>query len=528
MTTPDISPVSARPAKTRRLSPFRVIVAAVVTVAVLAGGTLFAQSWWAEATTTTAKPWFAGYVDVTATPSYAFEVPANKAARDVVLSFVVADNDDACTPSWGSYYSLDEAATSLDLDRRVARLEQQGGEAIVSFGGQANNELATTCTDATALENAYTTVIDRYDLTTIDLDLEGEALTGDSAERRASAIAAVQADREAAGKSLAVWLTLPVTPAGLTTDGTDAVAAFLAAGVDVTGVNVMTMDYGDSRGDLPMLEATTDALDSLHRQLGILYDNAGTTLTDSTLWTKIGATPMIGQNDVADEVFTLADAKALNAWAADKKLARMSMWSMNRDATCGPNYADVTRVSDACSGVEQDGVSFASVLGNKMTGLPEAGATTETTSEPVTPEADVVDDPATSPYPIWNENTTYLAKTKIVWHQNVYEAKWWTKGDLPDNPVLDAFQASWTLIGPVLPGETPAPVIEIPADTYAEWAGDAVYEKGDRIMYAGLAFEAKWWTQGDSPEAVSSDPDSSPWAALTDAQITEVISGKIG
>ena len=520
MTTPDISPVSARPAKTRRLSPFRVIVAAVVTVAVLAGGTLFAQSWWAEATTTTAKPWFAGYVDVTATPSYAFEVPANKAARDVVLSFVVADNDDACTPSWGSYYSLDEAATSLDLDRRVARLEQQGGEAIVSFGGQANNELATTCTDATALENAYTTVIDRYDLTTIDLDLEGEALTGDSAERRASAIAAVQADREAAGKSLAVWLTLPVTPAGLTTDGTDAVAAFLAAGVDVTGVNVMTMDYGQALGDDSMLKGSTDALTATHRQLGILYKAAGISLTDATLWTKMGATPMIGQNDVAGEIFSLDDAAAFNEWTSAKGLARMSMWSMNRDQTCGPNYADVKRVSDACSGVEQGELSFATLLGKKMTGSPEAGAIV-TTSEPV--EEEVVDDPATSPYPIWDENTTYLAKTKIVWHHNVYEAKWWTKGDLPDSPVLDEFEVSWTLIGPVLPGETPAPVITLPPDTYEEWSGKAIYEKGDRIMFSGIGFVAKWWTQGDSPEAVSTDPDTSPWQALTTEQVEAAV-----
>jgi len=526
MTTSETSPTVARPAKTRRLSPWRVATAAVVTIAVLTGGAFFAQTWWSEATTVTARPWFAGYVDVTATPSYAFEVPANKASRDVVLSFVVSDADDACTPSWGSAYTLDEAATSLDLDRRVARLEQQGGEAIVSFGGQANDELATNCTNATDLENAYSSVVDRYDLTTIDIDLEGEALTSASASRRAEAIAKVQADQVAADKSLAVWLTLPVTPAGLTTDGTDAVAAFLAAGVDVTGVNAMTMDYGDSKADLTMLAATTDALESVHRQLGILYDNAGVTLTDSTLWTKIGATPMIGQNDVADEVFTLADAKALNTWAAEKNLARMSMWSMNRDATCGPNYTELTRVSDACSGVDQGESSYATILGKKMTGLPEAGATTKTTSEPVA--AEVEDDPATSPYPIWDENTTYLAKTKIVWHQNVYEAKWWTKGDLPDNPVLDEYQVSWTLIGPVLPGETPAPVVTIPDGTYAEWAGAAVYEKGDRIMYAGIAFEAKWWTQGDSPEAVSSDPDSSPWTALTDAQISEVIDGKIG
>ena len=29
----------------------------------------------------------------------------------------------------------------------------------------------------------------------------------------------------------------------------------------------------------------------------------------------------------------------------------------------------------------------------------------------------------------------YPKNTKIVWHHNVYEAKWWTQGDVPDAPV---------------------------------------------------------------------------------------------
>jgi chitinase len=42
-------------------------------------------------------------------------------------------------------------------------------------------------------------------------------------------------------------------------------------------------------------------------------------------------------------------------------------------------------------------------------------------------------------------------------------------------------------------------------------------------MFQGLAFEAKWWTEGDSPEASSTEPDNSPWLALTEAQIRELL-----
>lgn len=38
-------------------------------------------------------------------------------------------------------------------------------------------------------------------------------------------------------------------------------------------------------------------------------------MSDKAFWAKIGATPMIGQNDLSNEIFTLADAKTLNQFA---------------------------------------------------------------------------------------------------------------------------------------------------------------------------------------------------------------------
>ena len=118
-------------------------------------------------------------------PRYAFEAPVSKEAEKVVLSFVVADPKDPCTPSWGAAYSLSEAASSLDLDRRVARLQQLGGTVAVSFGGLTNQELAVSCTDPAKLKSAYRAVVDRYNVSSIDLDVEGEALSDAAAlERR--------------------------------------------------------------------------------------------------------------------------------------------------------------------------------------------------------------------------------------------------------------------------------------------------------------------------------------------------------
>ncbi|MEJ3403424.1 carbohydrate-binding protein [Rathayibacter sp. YIM 133350] len=518
---------TATRASERRLSPWRVAVACLVLIALGAAG-FFGVRAWADGrpAADAAEPWFAGYVDVTATPTYAFETAKGHAPRDAVLSFIVSSPHDACSPSWGAAYSLEQAGDSLDLDRRIARLQQAGGSVAVSFGGQRNDELAVRCTDEQKLQAAYASVLDRYKVGTIDLDLEGDGLADlDAGKRRASAIAALQKSRHDAGDPLAVWVTLPVAPTGMTQQGTDAIAALLAAKVDLAGVNLMTMDYGSSIGahdDLATVAGT--ALTAAHRQLGVLYTRAGIHLGDASLWAKIGATPMIGQNDVESEVFTLADARRLDAWAVSTGIGRMSMWSANRDRTCGSNYVTTSIVSDSCSGIDQGGKTFAGALSKGFTGSVQLGERAVTTSEP-TSAAEVVDDPATSPYPIWAEGSSYLAGTKVVWHRNVYVAKWWTRGDLPDNPVLNDWETAWQLVGPVLPGEVPVAQATLAPGTYPEWTGASTYQKGDRVLFEGTPYTAKWWTQGDSPAASSSDPDSSPWVALTQAEIADVVNG---
>ncbi|MFC5678052.1 chitinase [Aeromicrobium endophyticum] len=512
----------------RRLSVPRL----AILVAIVGGLTFAGTSSWrhvqdAQAAGSHGAAWYAGYVDATVTPLYEFEQPASKAARDIVLSFVVADPDSACSPTWGGAYSLDAASDDIDLDRRIARLRQAGGSVVVSFGGAANSELSTACTDPSQLVDAYTSVVDRYDVRTIDLDIEGPALADAAAtQRRAAAIKALQVARAKAGKNLRVWLTLPVSPQGLSTEGRQVVAAMLEQKVELSGVNVMTMDYGGSRAkDQTMLDASTSALTATHRQLGQVYARAGQDVGSATLWRRMGATPMIGQNDVPGEIFSTAAAKGLSAFAAEKGLGRMSMWSLNRDRTCGANYPDVTVVSNSCSGVDQGAESFAALLRGTMTGSPDSTEVTPVVGGRAggrdSADNPVADDPATSPYPIWSADETYVEGTRVVWHRNAYVAKWWTLGDTPDDPVVDESASPWRLIGPVLPGEKPVQVPTLPSGTYPAWDQGAAYRKGERVMLRGTAFVAKWYSTGVSPDARATQNEPSPWRQLTDAEIRQ-------
>lgn len=510
----------------RRFSWLRLSIL-VLCVALLGAGASLGFGWWRDTAEARVEgnPWFGGYVDVTATPSYAFETATDPGTRNAVLAFVVAATDKTCTPTWGGSYSLDQASSDLDLDRRIARVRDQGRNVVVSFGGLLNDELALDCASVPALMGAYSAVIDRYRLDTIDLDLEGVGLTDTvSGQRRADAVAQLQKDYRAKGRNLAVWLTLPVVTTGLSEDGTNAVATFLKAGVDLAGVNVMTMNFGDTRAEgQSMAAASIAALTSTHRQLGVLYNAAGTRLGPQSLWRKLGATPMLGQNDQRGQVFTLQDAIDLNTFALGAEVGRLSVWSLNRDQPCSVNYPDITRVNDSCSGFAQGTGRFAASLARDFTGTPQQAAGSVTTPEPSTSASAIVDDPATSPYPIWNALSSYPAGTKIVLRGNVYEAKWWTRGDVPDDPVLQEAQTPWRLIGPVLPGETPVPVPTLPADFYPAWKADVAYPAGKRVLYRGIAFEARWWNTATSPESSLVDPGGSPWAALSQEEIRQAL-----
>lgn len=316
-----------------------------------------------EPSADTPAPWYAGYVDVTLPSEYELDKPPNPAAGLAVLSFIVAHPDDPCTPSWGGYLSLDKAGT-LGLDQRIAGLRANGGDVVISFGGQLEEELATVCPDLGALTEAYRSVVDRYGISTIDLDVEGNDLKDEESLRlRSEAVALLQQER-GPQNPLQVWLTLPVSPNGLEEESVAAVAQMLDSGVDLAGVNIMTMNFSDSRdGGQSMLDASTAAADATHEQLRDIYAQVGQRLDGQELWRKIGLTPMIGQNDVESDVFDLAAAESLNEFALSRGVGRMSMWSLNRDTACDPDESDLGQTSPTCSGVEQEPGAFSRILG---------------------------------------------------------------------------------------------------------------------------------------------------------------------
>jgi hypothetical protein len=68
---------------------------------------------------------------------------------------------------------------------------------------------------------------------------------------------------------------------------------------------------------------------------------------------------MIGRNDFAPEVFTLADADRLAALARARGLGGVAFWSLARDRPCPSATSDA---SSACSGVDAPAGAFTAAL----------------------------------------------------------------------------------------------------------------------------------------------------------------------
>lgn len=284
-----------------------------------------AQSWPAHV--------FAPYVDMGLYPTFDITSAARtQGVKYFNLGFVVADS--SAKPSWGGYDSYEISGTAFDTNLRaqVNALRGLGGDVAVSFGGASGLELAQAITDVNALKSAYQSVVDAYGLTRLDFDIEGSAAADrPSVDRRSQALAALQQTAAAAGKPLQVWLTLPVLPTGLTADGLYVVQSARRYGVNITGVNVMAMDYGDSAAPDPsghMGDYAIQAATSTFNQLKTLY---GASKSDAQLWGMIGVTPMIGLNDVTTETFDQAAARQLLAFAGQKGIGQIAFWSLNRD-----------------------------------------------------------------------------------------------------------------------------------------------------------------------------------------------------
>ena len=350
---PSVSPVSPTPSRSAPLSPS----GSATPSQTKSAGTAPSNSASSSPAASAGSPsggtaGFAPYVDTSLYPPFSLVSTAQATGvKQFNLAFVVSGGG-GCTPEWGGVTAIGNDPVAA----QTGALRAIGGDVRISFGGQAGSELAETCTTVPQLQAAYQQVISAYDVNKIDFDIEGAAVANTSANaRRDQALAAL----EAQDPGLQVSFTLPVLPSGLTTDGDAILTGAVQAGVKLSAVNVMAMDYGDGAAPNPSGQMGTFAIDAATATDAQVATALG--ISDAAAWSKIGVTPMIGVNDTSDEIFTVANAQQLAAFAASKHLAWLSMWSAARDTECPAGVQAFAQPT--CSSIASTAHQFMTTLG---------------------------------------------------------------------------------------------------------------------------------------------------------------------
>ena len=108
-------------------------------------------------------------------------------------------------------------------------------------------------------------------------------------------------------------------------------------------VNLMVMNFGEAKPDNCVVEGNRCAMAA--SSIAVARNFAREYLVPLQ---RIELTPMIGVNDLVDNVFTLGDARALASYVHNNDLGGLHFWSLNRDGACP---AGSKMLSPSCHGL---------------------------------------------------------------------------------------------------------------------------------------------------------------------------------
>ncbi|WP_344291420.1 carbohydrate binding domain-containing protein [Streptomyces synnematoformans] len=245
------------------------------------------------------------------------------------MAFILARN--GCNPAWDSQRPLtggqDEAA--------VNAIRAAGGDVVPSIGGWSGNKLGPNCSTAQALAGAYQKVIDAYDLTAIDVDIENTDEFENPAvqDRILNALKIVKQNNP----GLRTILTFPTLNTGPNSWGDRLIERAHALQADIDNFTIMPFNFG---GHSDMYGHTVNATEGLKAKLTSVFG-----WTDAEAYAHIGISGMNNNSDVG-EVTTPQIWTQIRDWANSHDIGRLAFWSVNRDR---PNW-EFTRITAGFTG----------------------------------------------------------------------------------------------------------------------------------------------------------------------------------
>lgn len=234
------------------------------------------------------------------------------------------------------------------------------------------------------------------------------------------------------------------------------VNSYVSAGVDPAKLNLGLAAYGQGWRDAqpePWTPATAGVVqitwDQLQqRDLEIIHEFT----PDGDFNATFGYDEEAGEFWSFDDPFAVAEK---TKWAVAQGLGGVDFWEIGNDIE-----GDLAAASAAVLRASAPGPVAGSAALNCMS-TPDAAATA------------------------WNASKTYSEGDLVYLDGSVFEAQWYAKKTEPGESAWGPW-ATYTACG-------------VDADVVQEWSADRIYVAGDRVLYGGDEYTAKWWTRNQQP-----------------------------
>lgn len=303
--------------------------------------------------TTNGKVWsnqiFAPFVDIVAWVSGDYSVNGaldlGKVMNEIDiqyfnLGFITASHNQLITNNtidwcFGGYDVLSEGQENSQYDgikKVIDDVRNNGGDITISIGGLNEGNFFQVTSDVEILTNTYLDIVDGFNLSRLDLDIEGGSLAP-YVDHTSNALAIKKLQDLT---NVEIVLTLPVMPEGLIDSGLQTLRAYINAGVDIKAVNIMGMCYGSSYYN-EYDSGTIKAIDNTMLQIKSEYNNVGKSLSDSEAYNKLAITTSIGFEGSSHPIFDTSMTELVIDHCSNKKLNFVSYWSLNRDSMTQSN-----------------------------------------------------------------------------------------------------------------------------------------------------------------------------------------------
>ncbi len=220
---------------------------------------------------------------------------------------------------------------------------------IVSTGGAAGGFTCSNANDLIAFADRYKSA----NLLGFDFDIEGGHINNTQLTSLVNAIKGLKAARP----NLRISFTLP-TLAGTTdssvaltsnqngSGGVEVMAAIANSGLTEYYVNLMAMDYaneGQATANECYIDPTTGLCEMGQSAIQAAIDFSKQYPNFPMNYLEL--TPLIGVNDIPDEIFYLSDATIVNNYVKMNGLGGLHYWSFDRDVPCTSN------ITTTCDGL---------------------------------------------------------------------------------------------------------------------------------------------------------------------------------